>query len=75
MKLFFVAREPHNWSDSKESEPIVDPEAVAYPNTLDAANEAERLARIYPGENFIVFEGIAKHSYQCEPVPVVRTQL
>ena len=73
MKLFFVAREPHNWSDGDLR--IIDPEAVAYSNTLDAANEAERLARIYPGESFIVFEGTAKHSFQCEQVPVVRTQL
>jgi hypothetical protein len=73
MKLFFVTREPHNWSDVGST--IVDPEAAAYSNTLDAANEAERLARTYPGEKFIVFEGIAKHSLQCEPAPVVRTQL
>ncbi len=73
MKLFFVAREPHNCSDGGPT--IVDPDAAAYSNTLDAANEAERLARIYPGESFIVFEGIAKHSFKCEPVPVVRTQL
>ncbi|MCX2696167.1 hypothetical protein [Ochrobactrum chromiisoli] len=73
MKLFFVTREPDNWSDGDLR--IVDPEAAAYSNTLDAANEAERLARTYPGERFIVFEGIAKHSLECEPVPVVRTQL
>lgn len=63
MKLFLVTREPHNCSDVGST--IVDPEAAAYPNTLDAANEAERLARTYPGEKFIVFEGIAKHSFQC----------
>lgn len=48
MKLFFVAREPHNWSDG--GLPIVDPDAVTYSNTLGAANEAERLARIHPGK-------------------------
>ncbi|WP_435656156.1 hypothetical protein [Brucella pituitosa] len=73
MKLFFVAREPHNWSDGDLR--IVDPDASAYPNTLDAVNEAERLARTYPGERFIVFEGVAKHLFKCEPVPVIRTQL
>ncbi|MGO1163071.1 hypothetical protein [Brucella pseudogrignonensis] len=73
MKLFFVIREPHACSDSGPN--IVDPDASAYPNTLDAVNEAERLARIYPGERFIVFEGVAKHSLQCEPAPVVRTKL
>ncbi len=46
MKLFFVTREPDNWSDGDLR--IVDPEAAAYSNTLDAANEAERLARTYP---------------------------
>lgn len=73
MKLFFVTREPQTCSDSGPN--IVDPDAAAYSNTLDAANEAERLARTYPGESFIVFEGTAKHSFKCEPVPVVRTQL
>ena len=73
MKLFFVTREPHNCS--VDGPTIVDPEAAAYSNTLDAANETERLARTYPGEKFIVFEGIAKHSFQCEPVPVVRMGL
>lgn len=73
MKLFFVTREPHTCSDSGPN--IVESDAAAYSNTLNAANEAERLARTCPGESFIVFEGTAKHSFKCEPVPVVRTQL